>query len=78
MYIVKYPEKGRFSSQGIVVKWNLDEGQPVKKGDLLLQIEASGELLEVACDSEGTILKVLVNVGSTVQSGQPLATVGMV
>ncbi|MHC5082424.1 MAG: biotin/lipoyl-containing protein, partial [Planctomycetota bacterium] len=76
MYIVKYPEKGRFSAQGIVVQWNLDQGQSVQKGDLLLQIEAAGELLEVTCDSEGTVLKVLADVGSLVQAGQPLAVIG--
>ena len=76
MYIIKYPEKGRFSNEGTVAAWAKNEGDSVKKGDLLLQIEAFGEVLEIESVAEGTLLKVLAGVGRLVTSGRPLAILG--
>jgi pyruvate dehydrogenase E2 component (dihydrolipoamide acetyltransferase) len=76
MYLIKYPEKGRFSQEGIVVEWIANEGDSVKKGDYLVHIEASGEELEVESAAEGTLLKVLVHKGRFVSSGEPLAVIG--
>ncbi len=76
MHILKYPEKGRFSREGIVLKWISNAGDTVKKGDCLLHIEAAGEVLEVESAADGALLKVLEGVGSVVSAGQPLAIVG--
>ncbi|MBL7215031.1 MAG: 2-oxo acid dehydrogenase subunit E2 [Phycisphaerae bacterium] len=76
MQIAKYPEKGRISKEGVVVKWALAEGQTVKNGDLLLQIEAAGELIEIECGVAGTVLKAFPTVGCVVKSGEPLAIIG--
>ncbi|MDH4202111.1 MAG: 2-oxo acid dehydrogenase subunit E2 [Phycisphaerae bacterium] len=76
MNIVKYPEKGRFSLDGILSEWKKTEGDTVKKGDLLLLIEAAGELLEIESGSDGTLLKQVAAPGSFVKSGDPLAILG--
>jgi pyruvate/2-oxoglutarate dehydrogenase complex dihydrolipoamide acyltransferase (E2) component len=34
MHIVKYPEKGQISKEGVVVKWALNEGKSVENGDI--------------------------------------------
>lgn len=76
MHIAKYPVKGRNSKEGVVVKWALNEGQSVKNEDLLLQIEAAGELIEIKCDVAGTLLRTFPIVGAVVRSGEPLAIIG--
>ena len=76
MHIIRYPFKGRFSSEGIVTAWGIKEGDPVKKGDLLVQIEASGEWIELESGIEGALLKVLAGTGCLVRSGEPLAVIG--
>jgi pyruvate dehydrogenase E2 component (dihydrolipoamide acetyltransferase) len=77
MYIIKYPEKGRFSPKGVVSLWQKKENDIVKKGDILLNIEASGEVLEVESAVEGHLLKILEGVGRVVKTGQRLAILGM-
>ncbi|MHC5144019.1 MAG: biotin/lipoyl-containing protein, partial [Planctomycetota bacterium] len=76
MHIIRYPVKGRFSSEGVVTAWDKSEGDPVKKGDFLVQIEAPGELMEVESAADGALLKMLAGMGRVVRSGDPLAVIG--
>jgi len=76
MHIIKYPEKGRFSSEGVVTAWDKKTGDSVKKGDFLVQIEASGEWIQIESSTDGALLKVLADAGRFVKSGVPLAVVG--
>jgi len=76
MDILKYPEKGRFAPEGVVVEWKKEVGDPVKKGDVLLHIETAGEVLELESGSQGALLKAISCVGSFVKSGFPLAVIG--
>lgn len=76
MQSVKYPEKGRFSLEGVLVEWKKAEGDAIKKGDPLLAVEAAGELLEMDAPSDGILLKAVAGVGSYVTAGQLLAVIG--
>jgi pyruvate dehydrogenase E2 component (dihydrolipoamide acetyltransferase) len=76
MDIVKYPQKGRFSLDGVLSEWKKTAGETVKKGDLLLHIEAAGELLEMESALEGTLLKQIAAAGCFVKAGDPLAILG--
>ena len=76
MHIIKYPEKGRFSSEGIVTAWDKKTGDSVKKGDLLVEIEASGEHIQMESAAEGVLLKVLADKGQLVGAGDSLAVIG--
>ncbi len=76
MHIMKYPEKGRFSRKGIVIAWACNEGDSVKKGDSLLKIESSGEILEIESAADGALLKTLASPGQPAKAAQPLAIIG--
>jgi pyruvate dehydrogenase E2 component (dihydrolipoamide acetyltransferase) len=76
MYMIKYPEKGRFSPEGVVTTWDKNVGDTVKKGDLLVEIEASGECIQIESAADGALLKVLAETGRFVRSGDPLAVIG--
>ena len=76
MHIIRYPEKGRFSPEGVVVAWDKTCGNAVKNGDILVQIEAFGELIQFESPAEGVLLETLAEPGRLVSSGQPLAVIG--
>ncbi len=76
MHIIRYPEKGRFSSEGVVTAWDKNAGDAVNKGNFLVQIEASGEWIQLESAVGGLLLKVLADVGQFVRSGDPLAIIG--
>jgi pyruvate dehydrogenase E2 component (dihydrolipoamide acetyltransferase) len=76
MQIIKYPQKGRFSSEGIVIAWDKNAGDDVSAGDLLVTIEAPGETVQVESPADGTLLKALKNAGQLINSGNPLAVIG--
>ncbi|MEN8126271.1 MAG: 2-oxo acid dehydrogenase subunit E2 [Planctomycetota bacterium] len=76
MYIIRYPQKGRFAPEGVVAEWVKKEGESVAAGQVLLRIEAAGELLEVESAGDGVLLKVLSDVGCYVRAGEALAVTG--
>lgn len=61
--------------QGTVVDVKVKPGDTVKKGQVLLIIEAMKLENEVVAPSEGTIGDVLVTKGASVSSKQPLVTI---
>ena len=76
MHIIRYPKKGRFSSEGVVTAWDKNEGDPVKKGDFLVQIESAGECIQLESAADGALLKMLAKTGRVVGTGDPLAVIG--
>ncbi|MHC5184033.1 MAG: 2-oxo acid dehydrogenase subunit E2 [Planctomycetota bacterium] len=76
MHIIRYPKKGRFSSEGVVTAWDKNEGDPVQKGDFLVQIESAGECIQLESAADGALLKMLAKTGQVVGTGDPLAVIG--
>jgi len=73
---IKMPDLGTTVDEIKLVAWLAAEGDNVKRGDPIAEIEtdkATGELESVA---EGVLLKQLVPAGETVQTGEILAYVG--
>ena len=59
---------------GNIISVNVKPGQAVKKGDVLLILEAMKMENEIMAPVDGTVASVAVNAGQTVQSGQQLLT----
>jgi pyruvate dehydrogenase E2 component (dihydrolipoamide acetyltransferase) len=62
--------------EGAIVKWHKKEGDPVKKGDIVFEIETDKAALEVESFFEGTLLKILIKEGITVPVNTPVGFVG--
>ena len=60
---------------GNIISVNVKAGQAVKKGDVLLILEAMKMENEIMAPVDGTVASVTVNPGQTVQSGQQLLTI---
>ena len=61
---------------GTILKVNVQPGQAVKEGDVLVVLEAMKMENEIMAPKAGTVSQVLVSKGSTVETGAPLVLIG--
>jgi pyruvate dehydrogenase E2 component (dihydrolipoamide acetyltransferase) len=73
---ITMPKLGQSEEVGTLVRWRKKVGDPVAKGDILLEIETDKALLEVESFFEGTLLKTVVQEGSTVPINTTVGFVG--
>ena len=59
---------------GTILKINVSNGQAVKKGDVLMILEAMKMENEIMAANDGTVASVNVSQGATVDSGAVLCT----
>ncbi len=73
---ITMPSGGTNTDQLLVVSWKKQEGDAVKRGDILLEVETDKAVLEVESFAKGTLLKRLVEEGSYGTVGDVIAYVG--
>lgn len=73
---VKLPRLGQGMDEGKVLQWLKGEGDTIEKGDELYEVETEKVNVEVEAPAAGTLLKVLVDAGQTVEIGTTLAWIG--
>ena len=61
---------------GNILKVNVQNGQAVKAGQVLVVLEAMKMENEIMAPKDGTVTQVLVSKGSTVDTGAPLVVIG--
>ena len=61
---------------GAILKVNVQNGQAVKEGEVLVVLEAMKMENEILAPKAGTVTQVLVSKGSTVDTGAPLVVIG--
>ena len=61
---------------GNILKVNVQNGQAVKAGTVLVVLEAMKMENEIMAPKDGTVSQVLVQKGSTVDTGAPLVVIG--
>ena len=62
--------------EGRLVEWKKNEGDAVAQGDILAEVETDKAVMELVARAAGTLIKVDVKAGSTVQVGTVLALIG--
>lgn len=73
---VIFPKLGQTMEEGAIVKWHKKEGDTVKKGDIIFEIETDKAALEVESFFEGILLKILIGEGITVPVNTVVGYVG--
>ncbi len=63
-------------NEGTIVRWNKNEGDTLKVGDLLCEVETDKATMEYESQNAGTLLKILVPAGSQARVADPIAIVG--
>src|SRR5690242_10862077 len=62
--------------EGRLVKWNKKEGDAVKTGDTLAEVETDKAVMELVARADGTLIKVATAEGATVPVGNVVAYIG--
>jgi pyruvate dehydrogenase E2 component (dihydrolipoamide acetyltransferase) len=74
--IVTMPKLGFDMAEGTLVRWVKAEGEAVKKGEVLAEIETDKATVEVESSFKGMVKKHLVESGAVVPVGTPIAIIG--
>lgn len=75
MATVKMPQLGESVTEGTILKWLKQPGDPVKLDEPLCEIETEKVTAELPSEFEGIMGEILVPEGETVAIGAPLCTV---
>ncbi len=74
--IIDMPKLSDTMTVGTLVKWLKQEGDVVKSGDMLAEVETDKATMELESFFDGTLLKQFVAAGGQVEIGAPLAAIG--
>lgn len=70
------PKLSDTMEEGVIAKWNVQEGDEVESGDIIAEVETDKATMEVEVFDSGTILKILAEEGDAVPLGQVMAVIG--
>lgn len=73
---IKMPQLSDTMNAGKILSWNKKEGDVVKRGDVLAEVETEKANLEIEAFHQGTLLKILVPADSTATVGEIIAIIG--
>ena len=73
---VTMPSMGADMTEGTIVKWLKNEGDEVKRGDKLAEIETDKTVVEMECYNDGILKKIVVQEGQAVPVGDLIAYIG--
>ncbi|MCC6999999.1 MAG: pyruvate dehydrogenase complex dihydrolipoamide acetyltransferase [Deltaproteobacteria bacterium] len=74
--ILGLPKLSPTMEEGVLAKWIKHEGDAVKPGQVIAEVETDKANMEFAPEDEGVLLKLLVAEGETVALGAPVAILG--
>ena len=70
------PKLSDTMEEGVIAKWNVEEGDKVESGDIIAEVETDKATMEVEVFDSGTILKILAEEGDAVPLGNLMAVIG--
>ncbi len=70
------PKAGMAMEEGVLLKWFIKEGDIVKKGDVVAEVETDKATMEVESDADGTVLSILYPEHKTVKATAVMAWLG--
>ncbi|MDX9863740.1 MAG: dihydrolipoamide acetyltransferase family protein [Anaerolineaceae bacterium] len=73
--VIKMPKLGFDMAEGTLVHWLKKEGEPVERGEIVAEIETDKATVEVESGYAGTICRLLVDEGTTLPVGKPIAII---
>ncbi len=72
---VVMPQMGADMTEGTIVRWIKNEGDPVERGEIIAEIETDKANVEIEAFESGVFRKVLAQEGDTVDVGTPIAVI---
>lgn len=74
--VIKMPRMSDTMTEGVIVSWLKKEGDKVKSGDILAEVETDKATMELESYSDGTLLHIGVPEGSAVPVNGVIAVIG--
>ncbi len=72
----KFPDIGEGLTEGEIVRWLVKEGDEIKEGEPLVEVETDKALAEIPSPRTGVILKILAKEKEIVKVGQVIVVIG--
>src|SRR5579883_3507199 len=76
MKTVEMPKMGDTMEEGKILRWIKHEGDQVKKGESLAEIETDKVNIEIEAFASGVLRKILIAEGESAPIGAPIAYIG--
>jgi pyruvate dehydrogenase E2 component (dihydrolipoamide acetyltransferase) len=73
---VLMPRLSDSMEEGTVLKWLVEQGGTVKRGEPLVEIETDKANMTYEADTDGVLIELLAKEGDTLEVGQPIARIG--
>ena len=73
--VVRMPEVLANAAEAVIQSWLVSEGQEIKVGDLLAEVETEKAVVELAAEVEGVLARLIAEPGATIAVGAPIAIV---
>src|SRR5688572_16569599 len=73
---VVMPRLGESIVEGTIVRWLVNAGDRVTRGQILAEVETDKATSEIPSPADGTVAERLVNEGETVEVGRPILRLG--
>src|SRR6266567_5263795 len=71
----KLPDVGEGLTEADIVAWHVKPGEAVEDGQVIVEIETAKAVVELPCPWDGTVARLLAEVGQTVEVGVPIIAV---
>lgn len=73
---IEMPKLSDTMEEGVIAKWNVQEGDTVSAGDIIAEVETDKATMDVEVFDDGTILKIIPGEGDAVPLGGLIAVIG--
>ncbi|WUD72245.1 2-oxo acid dehydrogenase subunit E2 [Streptomyces sp. NBC_00510] len=74
--LLRMPEIAANTAEAILECWNVGVNTPYSAGDSIVTVETEKAVVDVEAESDGVLLRLLVDAGTTVPVGTPIAVWG--
>lgn len=71
--VIRMPEVLAGATEGVISRWSVAEGDEVKVGDVLAEIETDKASVEYQAEDAGTVARLLAAEGDMIDVGKPIA-----
>lgn len=72
----KFPDIGEGLTEGEIVRWLVKEGDEIKEGQAIVEVETDKALAEIPAPRTGVVLKILAKEKEVVKVGQVIVVIG--
>lgn len=72
---VKLPQLSETNDESLVVFWHVQEGDHVRKGEPLVEVQTDKATSEIEAETSGTVKEILVKRGESAKAGDTLAII---